>query len=118
MCFVKQNCLSYNNFFLSYFKQRPVDCKLQNWYQQINDSFRCDTYKQLKNNVKCLKIFMYLFPFYIRKAFAQLCCLSYRFLIETGRLIGLQREDRYCQYCYANFDTRCLEDEFYVLFKC
>ena len=33
---------------LHHFKQRLIDCKLQNWRHQINYSSRCDTYKQFK----------------------------------------------------------------------
>ena len=42
---------------------------------------------------------------------------SHEFLIETSRHLGLPREERYCKYCYINFDIRNTEDEFHVFFK-
>ena len=37
-----------NEFILS-FKQRLIDCKRQNWFENVNISARCDTYKHFKS---------------------------------------------------------------------
>ena len=37
------------------------------------------------------------------KKFAKFRCSSHNFLIETGRHLGIPREERYCQYCYTKY---------------
>ena len=104
--------------FLYVFKQRLISCKLQNWVENVNDSTRCDTYRQFKSLLNPAKYLCINLPFCNRKAFARFRCSSHNFLIEKGRHQGLAREDRICTYCFEILNVRTIEDEFHVFFHC
>ena len=51
----------------------------------------------------------------MRKSLARFRCSSHKFDIETGRYLGIPREDRICRYYFDNFDIRIVEDELHVV---
>ena len=55
---------------------------------------------------------------YVRKSLAKVRCSNHKFLIETGRHLGITREQRICQFCLTNLNAQCIEDEFHVFFIC
>ena len=103
--------------FINQFKIRLSDCIKQDWHNNINNSPRCDNYKQFKS---LLDVEFYLkidLPFYLRRSFAKFRCSNHRLGIELGRQWGIPREDRLCTYCLQQ-NIIAIEDEYHVFSLC
>ena len=72
-------------------------------------------YKSLLEPEKYLSLKI---PFFYRKAFAKFRCSNHKFLIETGRHLGIEHGLRYCIHCLNVENTRVIENEFHVFFNC
>ena len=82
------------------------------------NSTRCDTYKYFKTMLNPEKYLTIDMPFYIRRSLARFRCSSHKLLIETGRHLGIPRQDRICVFCLNNYNRSCIEDEYHVFFVC
>ena len=100
------------NLFLTIFKQRIIDCMLQNWSEKVNDSPRCDTYKHFKSLLEPEKYLSTELPFCFRKALAKFRCSNHKFAIELGRHEGIIRENRICLYCQIQVNRNVIEMNF------
>ena len=85
--------------FLLQFKQTLVDCMSQNWHSSIDNSPRCDSYRQFKTLLNVEKYLTLDLPFKYKQALARFRCSSHKLKIQTGRHVGIDREFRYCQFC-------------------
>ena len=106
------------NFFINQFKTRISDCMQQNWHSDINESPRCDSYKEFKSLLNVERYLTLDMPFYLRKAFARFRSSSHKLAIEIGRHHGINRTDRICTFCFNQFNNVHVEDEFHVFFIC
>ena len=102
--------------FISQFKLRLTDSMTQKWHSDINDSSRCDTYKEFKTHLDVGKYLCIDMPFFLRKAFARFRCSSHKLSIEIGRHRGIDRADRICIYCFNQLNSYIVEDEYHVFF--
>ena len=105
-------------FFINQFKTRISDCMQQNWHSDINESPRCDSYKEFKSLLNVERYLTLDMPFYLRKAFARFRSSSHKLAIEIGRHHGINRTDRICTFCFNQFNNVHVEDEFHVFFIC
>jgi hypothetical protein len=53
------------------FKQRIIDCKTQNWMEEIQNSPRCDTYKFFKSMLSPEKYLSLDMPFYVKRTLSR-----------------------------------------------
>lgn len=104
--------------FLNQFRQRVVDCTIQNWHSDIEDSAKCEHYKHFKSMLNVERYISFNLPFYLRKAVAKFRCSNHNLNIEMGRHAGIQREFRTCSYCLRHDNLYCIEDEFHAFFEC
>ena len=104
--------------FISQFKLRLTDCMTQKWHSDINDSSRCDTYKEFKTHLDVEKYLCIDMPFFLRKAFARFRCSRHKLSIEIGRHRGIDRADRICINCFNQLNSYIVEDEYHVFFIC
>ena len=106
------------NRFITQFKLRLTDCSTQEWQNQIQNSSRCDLYKNIKSLLDPEKYLSIDIPFHLRKAYSRFRCSSHKLHIETGRHLGVDREFRTCLFCFTNSDILEIEDEYHVFFIC
>jgi len=106
------------DLFMVHFKQRLTDCATQTWHENINDSSRCDTYRQFKSLLNAERYLDIAMPFYCRQALARFRCSSHRFQIELGRQLGIPRNLRICAHCQSENESVKIEDEYHVFFEC
>ena len=100
--------------FINQFKIRIADCMRQNWHSDINESSRCDSYKEFKSLLTVERYLNLDMPFYLRKAFARFRSSSHKLAIEIGRHHNINRTDRICTFCFNQSNDLHLEDEFHV----
>ena len=111
----------YNNenidhkMFIGVFKQRIIDCFLQEWQSSINESSLLDTYKLFKANFE-YETYLDILPLNLRSMLSKLRLSSHSLRIQTGRYsnVCLPRNERICLYC----TTRDIEDEYHFVITC
>ena len=106
------------NIFVSQFKVRLTDCMKQNWHSDINESPRCDSYKEFKTLLNVERYLSMDMQFYLRKAFARFRTSSHKLSIEIGRHHNINRADRICIFCFNQHNTITIEDEYHAFFIC
>ena len=104
--------------FVCQFKLRLTDCMKQNWHSDINESSRCDSYKEFKTLLNVERYLSLDIPFYLRKAFARFRTSSHKQSIEIGPHHNINRADRVCTFCLNQSNTIIVEDEFHAFFIC
>ena len=83
--------------FIKQFRQRLVDCSVQQWHSLLEESPKALHYKQFKS---ILEVETYLnidLHFVYRKVLANFRCSSHSLMIETGRHQNIDRNLRFCQ---------------------
>ena len=88
------------NAFVRQFKIRLTDFIKQNWHSDINESPRCDSYKEFKTLLNVERYLSMDMPFYLRKAFARFRSSSHKLSIEIGRHHNINRADRLCPFLF------------------
>ena len=103
-----------DDVFINVFKQRLIDCALQDWHTEITQSRKALHYRHFKTllNVETYLKLDILLKFKI--AFSRFRCSAHNLLVETGRHNNISYEDRICTLC----DTQSIEDEYHVFMKC
>lgn len=104
--------------FLKVFRQRVIDCSIQDWHEQVTSSAKCEHYKHFKTLLNVERYIKYNLPFYIRKAVSKFRCSNHQLNIEIGRHAGVPREFRTCNHCLLNNNVYEIEDEYHAFFKC
>ena len=89
----------------------------QTWHSDINESPRCDSYKEFKTLLNVERYLTLHMPFYLRKSFARFRSSRHKLSIEIGRHHNINRADRNCIYCLNQSNTIIIEDEFYAFFS-
>lgn len=95
-------------------KKRIVDTYRQNWYTEINNSSRLETYSIFKHDFEREKYLNCIPENKYKIALTRLRTSSHNLAIETGRYDGTPREMRVCQSCTMNV----VEDEYHFSLVC
>ena len=90
----------------------------QNWHSDINESPRCDSYKEFKTLLNVERYLSMDMQFYLRKAFARFRTSSHKLSIEIGLHHNINRADRICIFCFNQNNTIVIEDEYHAFFIC
>ena len=91
-----------------------LECQfVQTWLSDMNDSSKCDTYRQFKTTFE-LENYLLAIPRNWRIFIAKFRLSNHKLPIEKGRYTNIMRELRYCELCNDN----SLGDEFHLLCKC
>ena len=106
------------DIFVTQFKQRLSDCGKQTWHDSVQNSSRCDFYKEFKSLLNPERYLCIDLNFPLRKALARFRCSSHKLMIETGRHQNIPREERICTYCQESRNERTIENEYHVFYVC
>ena len=101
--------------FLSMFKQRIIDCFLQELYTSKYNSSMLPLYHHVKDRFE-YEHYLGIVPFDLRYFLLRLRVSSHSLRIQTGRYGNdrLPRNERICVYC----DLNDIDDELHLLLKC
>ncbi|KAL4221122.1 hypothetical protein ACF0H5_019381 [Mactra antiquata] len=104
-----------NNQFLSSFKQRMIDCFLQDWYRKKSDSSCLFLYDHVKTSFN-YESYLDKLPCDLRNYLVSIRLSSHSLRIQTGRYGSnrIPRNERLCIFCNLND----LEDEFHFVLSC
>ena len=94
------------------FKQRLIDQFIQSWFSDIYNSSRGEYYAGFKKEFK-LEHYLLRLNSKNRKTICKLRTCNIKFPIETGRWIGIARDERLCNLC-----SESLGNEFHYIFCC
>ena len=106
------------NQFITLFKQRLKDCFLQTWQSDINNSTRCDFYRNIKTLLNVERYLNSDLRPYYKRSLARFRCSNHKLNIEIGRHFNVNREDRVCLHCFLQKDILVIEDEYHAFFIC
>ena len=101
------------NVFLQRVEQGMRDQFVQKWRNTISESSKLRLYCQIKRNFSFEYYLDVLLLSKFRNAFASLRLSCHYLEIESGRYIGLNREQRLCKFC-----RNAMEDEYHFVFIC
>ena len=99
--------------FMPLFKQRIVDCFVQNWRSDMNDSSILNLYRQIKLHFS-YESYLDILPHNIRTFLTRIRVSSHTLRVHTGRYSRIDRNERYCLYC----DLHDIEDEYHFVVIC
>ena len=101
--------------FSSMFKQRIIDCFLQEWYTSKSNSSMLTLYHHLRDRFE-YENYLDIVPFDLRYFLLRLRVSSHSLGIQTERYGNdrLPRNERICVYC----DLNDIDDELHLLLKC
>ena len=57
--------------FLKIYRQRIIDCCIQDWHEQVSGSSKCDYYKHFKTMLNVERYLVSNLPFIVRRAVAK-----------------------------------------------
>jgi hypothetical protein len=89
-------------------------CSWFNNKEKKNSSGKLDSYIKLKSNFQYEEYLTLLNNFNFRRGITRLKISSHRLRIETGRYVGLERNNRICEKCHMNV----VENEIHFLIDC
>ena len=95
-------------------KQRILDIYSQQWYSEINNSRRLETYCLFKHSLNFEEYLDFITEPKYRIALTRFRTSSHNLAIETGRYNGIPRENRICNNC----SSRMIENEYHILLTC
>ena len=99
---------------MSLFKQRCIDIDNQLWSSGVVLFSKLDFYRQFK---KAVSFEIYLNVIKVKEFRVNLCrfrCSNHNLMIESGRHLGLKRDDRLCPFCIIP----SVENEFHFCLVC
>ena len=105
--------------FLNSFRLRIEDNFRQEWYTDISENKKLETYKTFKSLLEpeiyltTIDSFLLLF-FFLRRELSKFRISNHNLMIEEGRQKGIPRELRICKSC----DLGCVEDEYHFVIIC
>ncbi|MEW8544944.1 MAG: reverse transcriptase family protein [Candidatus Thiodiazotropha sp.] len=102
------------NIFLKAFKQRLIDCGIQEWRMKINDSSKARYYRYFIDALKTPNYIHYNIPLKFRIALSRLRCSVHSLRVETGRHNNIPYEERLCILC----NRHAVEDELHFVLFC
>ena len=112
----QRTILNGDKWFVSYFKQRLIDCFSQTWSNDLSNNNTLTIYKHIKHELE-YAIYLEMFDNkYQRQLVTKMRISAHRLRIETGRhgRNRMERHERVCEMC----DTNQPEDEFHFILQC
>ena len=100
--------------FFKSFRQRLIDCSIQEWSSKLNDSGKARHYKYIMPNFGLACYIMFDIPLKFRIALSKLRCSTHNLLVETGRHGNIAYENRICKLC----NLAKIEDEYHFIMEC
>ncbi|KAK6181891.1 hypothetical protein SNE40_009669 [Patella caerulea] len=104
--------------FLSMFKQRVIDCNIQEWHSAIRTCSKLDFYAEIKSLLEPEKYLSTIINKQHRVALSRFRVSSHNLAIESGRAIAIERNDRLCKYCLNERHMSKIENELHMLVYC
>ena len=105
------------NDFFSKFRQRVLDCNIQEWQEKMVEMSKLRTLSLFKTNF-CPESYLCLhIPYRLRSSLAKLRIGNHVLEIEQGRHQNLPVNQRICKLC-ASIDENYVEDEYHVILQC
>ena len=102
-----------NNWLKHTVKRKLMDHFIQKWQGEMNEHNLYVSYRCHKKELK-LEDYIKQQPYSVRRAIGRFRCSNHSLAVETGRHIGLARENRTCTKCMCNK----LGDEYHLLLEC
>ena len=103
--------------FLSEFKQRVRDSAIQTWHTSVISNSKLYAYSLFKSSLTVEHYLLHVNQLIFRQALSKFRCSCHSLMIEKGRHLNMDYEDRLCSYCY-----RCgineVENEYHFLLVC
>ena len=96
--------------FLSSFRLRIEDNFRQEWYTDILENKKLETYKTFKSLLEP-EIYLTIDSFFLRRELSKFRISNHNLMIDEGRQKGIPRELRICKSC----DLGCVEDEYHFV---
>ena len=97
--------------FIRNFRERLQDIYLQTWGEEVGASSEGRLFKHVKGQFG-FEPYLDTVQSSLRVAISKIRLSSHIFLIERGRWVNKQRNERVCQVC------RVIEDEYHCLIEC
>ena len=94
--------------------QRIYDSYYQQWFAEVRNSSKLDSYEHFKGTIELEKYLRCINNVKHRSALARLRCVAHKLAIEEGRYRNIEREQRKCIYCNMN----SIESEYHFLLVC
>ena len=96
------------NAFISEFKQRMKNVSISDWFTSIDKISKLQNYKIFKHRFETEVYINSLQINKIRRTYANFRCGTVPLEIETGRMNGIERKDRFCIVCKSREkETTC-----------
>ena len=104
-----------SKIFVPLFKQRVVDCFLQNWHNEKENSSVLYLYNHVKDKL-VYENYLDIIPKTLRNFITRIRISSHSLNVQTGRYHRNRviRSERYCVYC----NLRDVEDEYHFILIC
>ena len=103
--------------FVTILSTRLKDMYTQLWLQGLENSPKAEQYKQFKSLLETEKYLNIDMNYKFRRILSRFRCSDHTLLIETGRHVNLERQDRLCPVC-AKENMRQIETEFHFFCEC
>ena len=105
----------YTKAFINIFKQRAIDCFMQEWHTNIETSPVLELYRNIKFDFSYER-YLDVLPGDLKTYVCKIRISAHSLRIQTGRYARnrIPRSERYCIYC----NTNDLEDEFHFILIC
>ena len=86
----------------------------QEWYTDISENKKLETYKTFKSLLEPEIYLTTIDSFFLRRELSKFRISNHNLMIEEGRQKGIPRELRICKSC----DLGCVEDEYHFVIIC
>ena len=100
--------------FIPLFKMRLIDNFIVELRIGLESSFSMTLYREINYTFELQSYLLQIHNSKQRQALSKLRLSSHGLLIETGRHIGIERQNRKCTFC----NTNDIEDEYHFVLKC
>jgi hypothetical protein len=109
----EQQAVANKPLFLINYAQRLKDIFVQQWIEACNSSSKLKTYNGFKSNFEFESYLNILTIRKFRNAYVCFRISSHKLMIEQGRYLNIDRDQRLCPFCKND-----IENEFHFLLIC
>ena len=94
-----------------------IDIANQNWHAELSNSSKLESYQSYKSVLEFESYLSSHIYFKHRIALTRFRCSQHKLLIEQGRHIKIDKQNRFCKYCLS-LGQSLLENEQHFLLIC
>ena len=102
------------NLFFKQFRQRLIDCSVQDWSSKLHDAGKARHYRYIMPYFGLASYIKFDLHLKFRISLSKLRCSAHNLLVETGRHSNSDYENRICRLCNLNK----IEDTFHFVMEC